>query len=447
MQPQSFEKTQLSESPDVRALFRKINWRILPILLIAYLIAYLDRINIGYAQLQMKQTLPFDDAVYGIGAGIFFIGYFLFEVPSNLLLERVGARATLVRIMVLWGLTASAMMFVSTPLQFYVLRFLLGAFEAGFFPGVILYFTYWYPPARRGRVIATFMTATSIAGVIAGPLCGVILKYFDGVGGLYGWEWLFLVQGLPASVLAIFAYMFLEDLPDRAKWLSAEEKALLRDEFRKSPVAVKSEGHFGKILRDPKVYALALVYFCLLGAQYTITFWKPTLIQSWGVKDLFIVGLLAAIPSAAGIVGMVLVGRHSDKWHERRWHFAACVSLAAAGLFATTLLQGNLVGSIIALCFAVIGYASATPLFFALLSEYLSAGAAAGGLAFVSSLGNLGPAVSPSINGLILKATGDNIYSMYFVMALFIVCGAVLLLTSQRSAVSARLNESVASAH
>jgi MFS family permease len=178
----------------VESIYSKVSWRIIPLLLISYMVAYLDRINIGYAQLQMKQTLPFGDAVYGIGAGIFFVGYFLFEVPSNLLLERIGARKTLLRIMVLWGLTAAAMMFVTTPTQFYIARFLLGVFEAGFFPGIILYFTYWYPSVRRGQVIAIFMSATTIISVIAGPLCGAILKYFDGMNGWAGWQWLFLVQ-------------------------------------------------------------------------------------------------------------------------------------------------------------------------------------------------------------------------------------------------------------
>src|SRR5262249_45340899 len=195
------------ENPAYKSVFSKIDWRLIPLLLIAYMVAYLDRINIGYAQLQMKQSLPFEDAVYALGAGIFFIGYFLFEVPSNLLLERIGARTTLLRIMVLWGLAACAMMFVSTPLQFYVVRFLLGAFEAGFFPGVILYFTYWYPSVRRGQVIAIFMSATTIVSVIAGPLCGFILKYFDGFSGLHGWQWLFLVQGLPAIILGFLVFL------------------------------------------------------------------------------------------------------------------------------------------------------------------------------------------------------------------------------------------------
>jgi len=221
------ESSLALESPASKAVFAKIDRRLLPLLLIAYMVAYLDRINIGYAQLQMKQTLPFDDAVYGLGAGIFFVGYFLFEVPSNLLLERIGARKTLLRIMVLWRLAASAMMFVSTPLQFYAVRFLLGVFEAGFFPGVILYFTYWYPSVRRGQVIAIFMSATTIGSLIAGPLCGFILKYFDGFAGLHGWQWLFLVQGFPAIILGFLVYLLLKDKPDQAPWLSTEEKAVV----------------------------------------------------------------------------------------------------------------------------------------------------------------------------------------------------------------------------
>ena len=436
-QPANNTSSPALESPFVKEVFKKIDLRLLPLLLIAYMVAYLDRINIGYAQLQMKQTLPFDDAVYGLGAGVFFLGYFLFEVPSNLLLERIGARKTLLRIMVLWGLVASAMMFVSTPLQFYIVRFLLGVFEAGFFPGVILYFTYWYPSVRRGQVIAIFMSATTIVSLIAGPLCGSILKYFDGLAGLHGWQWLFLVQGLPAIFIGVLVYFLLKDKPDQATWLSAEEKAVVEDAFRHDTkdVAGEAEGTFVQMLQDPRAYMLALVYFFLLGATYTMVFWVPTLIQSWGVKDLLLVGIYASIPNAAGIIGMILMGRHSDKSHERRWHFVACVVIASVGLFITTLLQGNLIGSILALSVAVIGIASATPLFFALTSEYLSAGAAAGGLALISSLGNLGPAVSPSINGLILRSTGDNVYSIYFVMALYLLSGTLLLLAMRPASI------------
>ncbi len=341
--------------------------------------------------------------------------------------------------MLLWGVTASAMMFVSTPLQFYIVRFLLGAFEAGFFPGVILYFTYWYPPVRRGQVIAIFMSATAVVAIIAGPLCGAILKYLDGVSGLHGWQWLFLVQGMPAIILAFLVYYILEDKPTHANGFRPMRRRCWKIASGAIPIhrVIEHAGAFRQTLRDPKVYVFALVYFFLLGASYTIVFWKPTLIQSWGVKDLVLVGIYAAIPSAAGVVGMILIGRHSDKWHERRWHFAACVATAALGLFAATLLEGNLVGSILALSVAVVGFASATPLFFALISEYLPAGAAAGGLALISSLGNLGPAISPSINGLILRSTGDNIYSMYFVMALFILAGTLLLLSTHSRVSSA----------
>ena len=415
----------------VESIYSKVNWRILPLLLIAYMIAYLDRINIGYAQLQMKQTLPFGDAVYGLGAGIFFVGYFLFEVPSNLLLERIGARKTLLRIMVLWGLTAAAMMFVTTPTQFYIARFLLGVFEAGFFPGIILYFTYWYPSVRRGQVIAIFMSATTIVSVIAGPLCGAILKYFDGMNGWHGWQWLFLVQGLPAAILGVIIYFYLQDKPADAHWLSPAEKNLLRHnlEHDERDIEGETESTVGQMIRDPKVYLLALVYFLLLGATYTMVFWLPTLIQSWGVKDLLLIGIYSAIPNAVGVVGMILIGRSSDRHHERRWHFAACVVVAAIGLWITTLLQGHLVGSIAALSFAVIGIAAATPLFFTLITEYLSVAAAAAGIALISSLGNLGPAVSPSINGFITQYTGNNTYSMYLVMALYVLAGVILLVT------------------
>jgi D-galactonate transporter len=420
----------------VESVYSKVSRRIIPLLLIAYMIAFLDRINIGYAQLQMKQTLPFGDAVYGLGAGIFFLGYFLFEVPSNLLLERIGARKTLLRIMVLWGIVAAAMAFVTTPMQFYVARFLLGVFEAGFFPGVILYFTYWFPSVRRGQVIAIFMSATTIISVIAGPLCGATLKYFDGVSGLHGWQWLFIVQGLPAAVLGVVIFFYLQDKPADAHWLTQAEKDLLNHNLvhDTKDIVGETEGGVWHMLRDPRVYVLALVYFLLLGATYTMVFWLPTLIQSWGVKDLLMIGILAAIPNAFGVIGMILIGRNSDKHRERRWHFAACVAIAAVGLGITTLMLGNLVGSIIAMSFATIGIAAATPLFFTLITEYLSKAAAACGIALISSLGNLGPAVSPTLNGLIQQYTGSTAYGIYLVMAMYVLAGIILLVAVHAAA-------------
>jgi len=414
-----------------KGVYAKVSWRIMPLLLICYMIAYLDRINIGYAQLQMKQTLPFSDAAYGLGAGIFFVGYFLFEVPSNLMLERIGARKTILRIMFCWGVVAAAMMFVQTTTQFYIARFLLGVFEAGFFPGIVLYLTYWYPSARRGQMIAIFMTATTVVAVIAGPLCGGIMKYLDGANGWHGWQWLFLVQGLPASVLGIVAFFYLQDKPDEADWLNEDQKRALRHDLENDVPLVANAGHasFWQMLRDPKVYMLSLVYFFLLGATYTMVFWAPTLIKSWGIADLFLIGIYAALPNVFGVIGMVLIGRSSDTRKERRWHFIACTAIAAIGLLVTTVTQGNFLGSMAGLCFAVIGIASATPLFFAVTTEYLSKEAAAGGIALISSLGNLGAAVSPAVTGAINASTGSPVYSMYLVSALYVLSGLLLLVT------------------
>ncbi len=420
----------LSKANSVDALYSKVSWRVIPLLIVCYTVAYLDRINIGYAQLQMKQSLSFGDAVYGLGAGIFFIGYFLFEMPSNLMLEKIGARKTLLRIMFCWGLVAAAMMFVQTPTQFYVLRFLLGVFEAGFFPGIILYLTFWYPSARRGQMIAIFMAATTVASVIAGPLCGGIMKYLDGAHGLAGWQWLFLAQGLPATLLGVLAYVYLQDKPQDARWLSASEKKLLQTNLDNDQKNVVSASHasLGQMLRDRKVYVLALVYFLLLGATYTMVFWVPTLIRSWGVADLMQIGLYSALPSLIGVFGMILIGHHSDKHHERRWHFAASVSIAALGLGLTTVTQGHLGASLAALSLAVIGIASATPLFFTITTEYLSKVGAAAGIALISSLGNLGAAASPAVTGAITANTGKPVYSMYLVMALYLLSGIILLL-------------------
>jgi len=323
------------------------------------------------------------------------------------------------------------MMFVETTTQFYIARFLLGVFEAGFFPGIVLYLTYWYPSARRGQMIAIFMTATTVVAVIAGPLCGGIMKYLEGANGWHGWQWLFLVQGLPASVLGIVAFFYLQDKPEEAHWLTEDQKRALRHDLENDVPLVANAGHasFWHMLRDPKVYMLSLVYFFLLGATYTMVFWAPTLIKSWGIADLFLIGLYAALPNVFGVVGMVLIGRSSDARKERRWHFIACTAIAAIGLLVTTVTQGNFLGSMAGLCFAVIGIASATPLFFAVTTEYLSKEAAAGGIALISSLGNLGAAVSPAVTGAINASTGSPVYSMYLVSALYVLSGFLLLVT------------------
>ncbi|MFT4268403.1 MAG: MFS transporter [Xenophilus sp.] len=418
-----------SHSAEDEALFSKVSWHLLPLLTLCYVVAFIDRINIGFAQLQMKQTLSFSNEAYALGAGIFFIGYFLFEVPSNLVLEKIGARKTLLRIMFCWGIVASAMMFVETTTQFYVLRFLLGAFEAGFFPGIILYLTYWYPSARRGKVISIFMTATAIGYLLAGPLSGAIMKYMDGLGGHHGWQWLFVVQGLPASILGIVAFFYFKDRPEDAGWLTAGEKALLREHLDNDAHTVEtaSHGSFWALLKDPKVFTMALVYFLFLGANYTLVFFSPTLIKSWGIADVFTVGLLSAIPAVVGAIGMVFVGRSSDRHLERRKHFFFCVAIAAGGLLIAVLTQGNMVFGFAGLALMAVGQSANTPLFFAAISEYLPRKSAAGGIALISSLGNLGPSVAPLLTAWVTTRTGNSDNAMYLAMALWLLSGVILM--------------------
>jgi len=417
------------ERDDVARSFAKIGWRLLPFLMLCYVVAFLDRINIGFAQLQMKQTLPFSDAVYGLGAGIFFVGYMVYEVPSNLLLQRIGVRKTMLRIMFAWGVVAAGMALVQTPLQFYVARVLLGIFEAGFLPGVILYLTYWYPSARRGQVMATFMSATAIAPLLAGPLCGATLKYLDGVAGLHGWQWLFISQGVPASVLGIAAYFYLADRPDDASWLTGEEKSALRLQHERDRPDVETSAHSGfwQMARDLKIYGLVLADMLLLAANYTLVFSVPSMIKSWGISDLFHVGLLSTLPQIAGVIGMILIGRHSDQHRERRWHYAACVAVAALGMFLVTLAQGNVAFAMLGLTIAGVGFVSAVPLFVTTCTEYLSKASMAGGVALIAGLANLGPIAAPPVTGFITAVTGGAVYSLYLVVVLYLLSGAVLL--------------------
>jgi len=424
----------LTDNPKDRAMYRKIGWRIMPLLLAAYVVAFLDRINIGYAQLQMKETLAFSDAVYALGAGIFFIGYLLFEVPSNLMLEKIGVRKTLLRIMVCWGVVAMAMMFVRTPMQFYVLRFLLGVFEAGFTPGALLYLTLWYPPARRAGMIAVFLLGAILASLIAGPLSGAIMKFLDGYNGWHGWQWLFLVQGLPAPLLGLIAWRVLVDRPEQAPWLTAEEKARLRTQLDVDSHSLPKANHgsLRDLLTDAKVWAFSLVYVLMVAGTYAIAFWTPTLIRSWGVSDMLEIGLYATIPQLCAMAGVILLGRSSDRRRERRWHFTAGALMAASGLVIIALAQGQLAVSLAGLCLTVLGVASVPPVFFALISEYLPRTSVAAGIALVSSVGNLGGAISPSLTSAINSASGGSAYSLVLVMGFYLLASFIILLTARR---------------
>ncbi|RDU97984.1 MFS transporter [Trinickia dinghuensis] len=434
--PTATHPSALHEDASQRtSLGKKLTWRILPILFICYVFSYIDRANIGMAQLQMKQTLPFSDLSYSIGASLFFVGYLLFEVPSNLMLQKSGARKTLIRILICWGAASAGMMFVRSEATFYGLRFLVGAFEAGFFPGVVLYLTYWFPSQRRGSIISAFLMAPSVALIAMPPAAGAIMRGMNGVAGLHGWQWLFVLSGVPASLLSIVVYFFLVDRPEQAKWLTAAEKAALAHELdtERKFVSNANHGSYGAMLRDPKIYALSLVYFLFIGSVYAMLFWMPSLVRSWGIADLFWVGIYSALPSVCGIVGMGLIGRSSDRLGERRWHFALATVLAGLGLAVTAVVKGTFVPSLIGLCVMMVGVMALTPLFFTIVSEYLPKKTAAAGIALVSSLGNLGAASMPPAVIWVNGKTGGPYTSLMLLTATFVLSGIVLLVAVRRN--------------
>lgn len=412
-------------------VYKKINLRILPFLLICYVFAYLDRINIGFAKLQMQQDLGFSEAVYGFGAGIFFLGYVLFEIPSNLLLARIGVRKTISRIMLLWGLVSASMLFVRDVHTFYLLRFFLGVCEAGFAPGVIFYLTYWYSPSRMARAMAVFMSAGLIGGVFGGPLSTWLMTAFNGAYGLQGWQWMFLVEGLPCVVLGVVAYFFLSNNPAEASWLSPREKELLAADLSAvSPPRTL----FRHVLKDTRVYAMAFGYFCLICAIYTVSFWLPTILKGAGVTDVMSIGLYSAIPYAAGGIGMLVFARISDHYQERRWHSAIFALLGAVALLIATFTSGHLVSFLISISFAAIFIWSSYNIFWAMPSAYLQGNAAAGGIALINSIGLLGGFVSPSIIGWAKTTYGSldaGLYTMSILLAIGGICIALNRLPSE----------------
>jgi D-galactonate transporter len=427
--------TRRSREDDV---YWKITWRVMPIILIAYVFAFLDRINIGYAQLQMKQDLAFSDAVYGLGAGIFFITYLLFEVPSNLLLERIGARLTFLRIMILWGLTSAATAFVTEPWQFYTVRLLLGCFEAGFFPGIILYLTYWFPSQRRGRVTGIFLFGMPITGVLGGPLSGTIMSSMNGLAGWHGWQWLFIVEGLPTVLLGVLLYRLLPNKPGEARWLSDSEKALVNAVLETDHKGDAKPGHHGKLpaaLADPKTFVLAFVYFCCACAVYTVTFWLPTMIKSLGIESVAAIGWYTAVPYFFGALGVLLISRSSDRHKERRWHVGGTLAVGAIALFATSLLGTAFLPVMALLCVAAFFIFGGGSLFWSIPPTYLGREAAATGIAVISSLGILGGFVSPTLIGWIKQATGSIQMGLLALTGLVIVGGLTISMGLPKSAV------------
>ena len=415
--------TSISED----AVYSKVAWRIIPWLFICYIAAYLDRVNVSFAKLQMQADVPqISDTVFGLGAGIFFLGYFVFEVPSNLLMEKVGARFWIARIMVTWGIVSTAMIFVNSPWVFYGLRLLLGFAEAGFFPGVILYLTYWFPSRRRGEMIALFMLAIALTGVVGAPLSGWILHQFNGAPGLKGWQILFLLEGIPSIVLGIFVPWLLANGIRSARWLSEEEKQLLEHNLQTEDKQKESLPLAG-IFFNPQVILFAAIYFCSAMGLYGTGFWIPQLIKNTGVKDLLDVGLLTAIPYGFGAIAMVVLGRSSDRSGKRRLHFALASLLGAAGIVISNLFRQNTLIAMIGLTLATLGILATFPLFWPMPTEMLAGTAAAAGIAWINSLGNLAGFFGPSIVGWVTDLTKRSDYGLYLVAAA-LVLGAGLVL-------------------
>ena len=413
------------------AAYRKVTLHLIPFIFICYLFNYLDRVNVGFAKLQMLDALKWSETVYGFGAGIFFVGYVLSGVPSNLLLHRLGARRVIGTLMVAWGFASSALMFVKTPEAFYTLRFFTGTFEAGFFPGIVLYFTNWFPSSRRGRIMGLFMSAIPISGVLGGPLSGWMMEAFAGQGGLAGWQWMFLLQGIPTVLLGVLVYLLLNDGIRQAKWLSQEEKEVLladlaEDERRRRETAHTSET-FASVLRNGNVWMLGLVYFCIQMGVYAINFWLPTIIKSLGFQSPVTVGWISAIPYLCASVFMILIGRSADARKERRWHLSGPLLMGLCGLMLATLAGGNPVVAIVGLSLATMGTLSGLPMFWPLPTAFLGSAAAAGGLALINSLGQIAGFISPFLVGWIKDATGSTDVALYILSGVLFL-GAMLVM-------------------
>lgn len=407
-------------------LYRKVAFKIVPFLMICYIGAYLDRVNVGFAKLQMLDALKFSEAIYGLGAGVFFIGYFLFEVPSNLLMHKIGAKKTIARIMILWAIISSAMIFVQTPMQFYVVRFLLGAAEAGFYPAVILYLTYWFPSNRRGKITAVFMIAVPMAGILGGPLSGWIMQTFHSENGLQGWQWMFLIEAIPSLILGFLVFYFLNDNIKDAKWLSQQEKHFLSDRIKQEKKTQIEHVSMLNLLKDKRVIHMALICYCTVSSLSGLSFWLPSVIKSTGVNSVLNIGILTAIPYIFAVISMLYVCGNSDKTGERRWHMIIPFIVGGIGLTLSTLFGHSPVLAIAMLSIAAAGTMACSPLFWTLPTAFLDGRSAAAGIAGINSFAGLAAFFSPFIIGWIKQTTGSTDLGMYF-LASFTIIGAILV--------------------
>jgi ACS family tartrate transporter-like MFS transporter len=409
------------------AALSKARHKLIPFLFVLYVVAYLDRINVGFASLQMNRELGLSESAFGLGAGLFFLGYSIFEVPSNLILERVGARLWIARIMISWGIAAIAMSMVRGAGSFFALRFILGVAEAGFFPGVILYLTYWFPAREQARSVALFMTATALAGIIAGPVSGAILG-MHGLAHFSGWQWLFVLEGLPALILGIVVLRYLPDGPQTAAWLSDNERAALcaRLEQERRLGSLDHRRSFAAAISNSNVWILSIVYFGIVFGLYGVTFWLPQIIGGLGERSDFGIGMLSALPFVGAAVAMVLIGRSSDLNGERRWHFTISASIGAAGLILAATTRSPFL-SLVAISIAAAGIWGTFGPFWATSSAYFTSTAAAGGIALINSIGNLGGFAGPYVVGMVKQASHSFAGGM-LVMAASVLGAGVLAL-------------------
>lgn len=424
-----------SSNPPVASLavlndaYRKITWRLIPFLGILWLLAWIDRINVGYVKLTMLNDLKWSETVYGLGAGIFFLGYFFFEVPSNLLLQKIGAKKTLMRITIGWGSICVAMMFVKTPEMFYFLRFMMGAFEAGFLPGVILYLTYWYPSDRRAKVFGMFMAASALSGVVGGPLAGTIMNTMDGVNGWASWQWVFLIEGIPTVLAGFFTWFYLTDSPEQANWLTEAEKRIVRDELERDHKAMGHREHsILASLKNPMMWLLILIYFCIVAANATLNFYGPSVVKELGFTNPATIGWIMSAAFLCGAGAQIYNGAHSDRHKEVRYHCALAAMLGAAGMLMVGFMMGrSQILTLLGIVIAVIGTSSAFPVFWQMPNRILSGAAAAVGVAVINSIANLAGFGAPVMLGMVKTATG-TLSSGLFIIAAIEICAGLLIL-------------------
>src|SRR6201988_1591947 len=404
--------------------YRKVDVRLLPFLFLCYILAYLDRVNVGFAKLQMLKELSMSDAAFATGAGIFFIGYFFFEVPSNVLLKKFGARMWIARIMISWGVISACMIFVKGEWSFYAMRFLLGLAEAGFFPGVIFYLTLWYPSKLRASRTAWFVAAIAVSGVVGNPVSGWIMDKLSGAMNLAGWQWLFLSEGIPSVIVGIWVIFYLDSSIEEAKWLTAEDKALLTNNLIAEDKQ-KTEHKLANAFKSGKIWVLCAIYFTLMIGLYGIAFWLPTIVKAFGIKGYLGVGLITAIPYGVAVIGMVILSNHSDKTGERRLHYVFNVTAGAAGLVLSGIFASNPVLAIVFLSIGTLGVIGSMPLFWPLPSAFLAGTAAAAGIGIVNSVGNLGGYFGPNIPIWAKLISSDRSAALYIIAGILMV-GAFL---------------------